>query len=108
MPLIEIKYINYLDNQQYKKILVVNMLPTDTIFLSIIKKVISPRLSIFEPLKPTRCILAIMNPDLKSEFLELSDIGILFDFLTKNNFNLHTAFSDVIKNNTNFICYVSK
>ena len=110
MSLVEIKYTNYLDNQskQYKKILVVNMMPTDTTFASIIKRVVSPRLSIFEPHQPTNCKLAIMNPTLKSEFLELSKIGLLFDFLTSNNFNLHTAFSDVIKNNTNFICYVSK
>ena len=106
MSLIEIKYINILDSKQYKKILVTNILPTDTTFKGIIKTISPPKLSIFEPKRS--CIYAIVNPNSKSELLELEKIGILFNFLTENSFKLHAAFSDVIKQDTKFICYVSK
>lgn len=110
MSLIEIKYINYLDtfSKQYKRILVSNIIPTDSTFKSIVKTISAPKLSIFEPIQATKCWNVIMNTNSKSEFLELSDIGILFNFLTINNFTLHSAFSDVIKQDAKFICYVSK
>ena len=110
MSLVEINYMNYLDSyeKQYKKILTVNMLPNDNTFKSIIKTVNAPRLSPFEPHTSSKCIYAILNPNSKCQLLELSDIGLLFNFLTINNFQLHSAFSDVIKNNDKFVCYVSK
>jgi hypothetical protein len=110
MSLIEINFMNYLDSyqKQYKRILVVNVLPNDNTFKSIIKTVNSPRLSPFEPHTSSKCIYAILNPNDKCQLLELSDIGLLFNFLITNNFQLHSAFSDVIKNNDKFVCYVSK
>ena len=110
MSLIEINYINYLDQirKEYKKILVVNILPNDPTFNSIIKLIRSPRLSTFEPHTSSNCIFAILNPNNKKDLLELSDIGLLFNFLTVNKFNLHTSFNEVIKQNNKFICYVSK
>ena len=51
MSLIEISYTNYLDSIQkiYKKILVVNMLPNDDTFKTIIKRISAPRLSPYTP-----------------------------------------------------------
>lgn len=110
MSLIEISYTNYLDSIQkiYKKILVVNMLPNDDTFKTIIKRINAPRLSPFTPHNGSNCIYAITNPNNKNELLELEHIGLLFNFLVTNNFQLHSAFNDVIKQNTKFICYVSK
>jgi hypothetical protein len=110
MSLIEINYINFLDTiqQTYKKILVVNLLPNDSTFKSIIKTINSPRLSPFESHSSSNCIYAILNPQNKNKLLELSDIGLLFNFLSSNNFNLHTTFNETLKNNSKFICYVSK
>ena len=110
MSLIEISYINYLDSIQkiYKKILVVNILPNDDTFKGIIKRISAPRLSPFTSHKSSNCIYAITHPDNKKELLELEHIGLLFNFLVINNFQLHNAFNDVIKQNTKFICYVSK
>lgn len=110
MSLIEISYTNYLDSIQktYKKILVVNLLPNDDTFKTIIKRINAPRLSPFTPFNTSGCIYAITNPDNKTELLELEHIGLLFNFLVSNNFQLHNAFNDVIKQNPKFICYVSK
>ena len=110
MSLVEINYINFLDTIQqiYKKILVVNLLPKDNIFKTIIKVVNAPRLSTFEPHTSSKCIYAILNPHNKNKLLELSDVGLLFNFLSENNFKLHTSFNDTLKNNSKFICYVSK
>lgn len=110
MSLIQINYTNYLDsiNKNYKKILIVNMLPTDPTFKSIIKQINSPRLSPFTPRNGANCIYAITHPDNKNILLELDNIGILFNFLVSNNFQLHNSFNDVIKQNSKFICYVSK
>lgn len=107
MSLVEIKYIIFLDNctQEYKKILVTNILPTNVTFKGIIKTISIPKLSIFDSTSTT-CTYAIVNPNSKSELLELKDIGILFNFLTENSLNLHSAFSEVIKQDK-FICYVS-
>jgi hypothetical protein len=84
------------------------MLPKNDVFKSIIKTTVIPRPSIFEPIKSTKCSYVIMNPNNKSQILELEDLGILFNFLTENGFTLHTSFNDTIKHNSNFICYVSK
>ena len=83
MSLIEISYTNYLDSIQkiYKKILVVNMLPNDATFKTIIKRISAPRLSPFTPHNGSNCIYAITNPNNKSELLELEHIGLLFNFL---------------------------
>tara|TARA_Y100001970_G_C14170251_1_gene823726 strand:- start:598 stop:930 length:333 start_codon:yes stop_codon:yes gene_type:complete len=110
MSLIEISYTNYLDsiNKNYKKILIVNMLPDDPIFKSIIKQINTPRLSPFTPHNGTNCIYGITDPRNQKTLLELDNIGILFNFLVSNNFQLHNAFNDVIKQNSKFICYVSK
>ena len=110
MSLIEINSKIYLDklSQQYKKILVVNLLPKDNLFKSLIKTITIPRPSYFEPIKSTKCNYAILNPNSKNELLELNDIGILFNYLTENGFNLHNTFNDTNKHNPNFICYVSK
>ena len=110
MSLIEINtkiFLNKFD-QQYKKILVVNLLPKDNLFKSLIKTINIPRPSIFEPIKSTKCSYAILNPNSKNELLELDDIGILFNYLTENGFKLHNTFNDTNKHNPNFICYVSK
>ena len=109
MSLIEISYTNYLDSihKNYKKILVVNMLPTNQTFKSIIKQINSLRLSPFTPSNGTNCIYAITDPRNPNTLLELDNIGILFNFLVTNNFQLHNAFNDVIKQNSKFICYVS-
>ena len=110
MSLIEISYTNYLDSihKNYQKILIVNMLPNDNTFKNIIKQINTPRLSPFTPHSGTNCIYAITHPNNYNKLLELEDIGILFNFLVTNNFQLHNAFNDVIKKNTKFICYVSK
>ena len=109
MSFIEINSKIYLDNltQQYKKILVVNLLPTDILFKSLVKTISMPRLSIFEPFKSTKCNYVIMNPNSKSEYLESNNVGILFNYLIVNGFKLHTTFNDTIINK-DFICYVSK
>ena len=109
MSLVEIQSRIYLDSitQQYKKILVVNLLPNDQIFTSIIKTINIPRPSIFEPINNNKCSYVIMNPYSKGEILELKNISLLFNFLTENNFKLHTTFKDTIQL-PNFICYVSK
>ena len=110
MSLIEINYTNYLDSIQkkYKKILIVNILPSDNTFKSIIKHINMPRLSPFTPTSDSKCMYVIMNPNNPKQILELENIGLLFNFLTVNGFKLHTAFNDVIKQNNKFICYVSK
>ena len=99
--MIEITYINYLEHNEYKKILVVNILP-DNIFKTIIKQIKPTKLSIFEP--SSKCIYAILNPENKSELLELSNIGLLFNFFTLHKFKLSTI---DIKQNKKFICYVT-
>jgi len=110
MSLVEINSSIFLDQitGDYKKILVTNLLPKNTLFKSIIKTMVIPRPSPFEPVKSTKCNYVIMNPDDKKEFLTLDNLGILFNFLTENGFTLHTSFNDTIKHNPNFICYVSK
>ena len=99
MSLIEISYTNYLDSIQkiYKKILVVNMLPNDDTFKTIIKGLMLLDYHLSLPHIGSNCIYAITNPNNKNELLELEHIGLLFNFLVTNNFQLHSAFNDVIK-----------
>ena len=68
----------------------------------------SERYFLSRSIKSTKCNYAILNPNSKNELLELNDIGILFNYLTENGFNLHNTFNDTNKHNPNFICYVSK
>lgn len=109
MSLIEVNYINYLDriNGTYKKILTVNILPKNTVFKTIIKYMNVPRLSPFEPHSSSKCTYVILNPVNKCELLELDDVGLLFNFLTENNLNIHSTFNEVLKHNKKFICYVT-
>ena len=42
------------------------------------------------------------------ELLEVEHIGLLFNLLINNGFQLHSTFSEIIKKDPKFICYASK
>ena len=111
MPqLLEFKYTSYLEHatKQYKKVVFVNLMPEDNELKKYIKIGSRPKLSSFQYDTNTDCMYFVLNPNNKSELLEVENMGLLFNLLINNGFQLHSTFSEIIKNDPKFICYASK
>jgi hypothetical protein len=106
--LLEFKYTSYLDfcTKEYKKVIYVNLMPEDLELKKLIKIDKRPKLSPFH-ITDTKCMYFILNPN-NTGLLELENVGLLFNFLTKNGFNLLSTFSEIVKKDPKFICYASK
>lgn len=95
----EIKIIPYLNKyNEYIKILVINPKPTGNI-MSITKQIIKPKLSPFESKNncSCQCLYAIMDLENKEEFMCLSKITELYNYLISNGYNINESFTKLMQ-----------
>lgn len=87
-------------NNEYTKILVINPKPTGNL-INITKQITAPKLSSFQvndKCKKT-CIYAIMDINNKENFMCLSDIPNLYNYLISNGYTIDIEFSKLMKKN---------
>ena len=103
----------YYDNDEYKKIIILDRKPKTTGMLQYIVKYIRPsNLSSSINVDNNKCIYAILNPNNLNELLKIEELSILFTWLFNNGYNVNTNFTEIIQRSNlqiknNMICFIS-
>jgi len=102
----------YYDNNEYKKLIVLDRKPTyNSLINNIIKQIDNTKLSPFD-IQDYKCIYAILNPYNSTKLLEIQEITLLFSWLVNNDYKINTKFTEIIQNSNlkiknNIICFIS-
>ncbi len=98
-------------NKEYQFIFTIDRKPPSSDLLNnIIKTIQSSNLSAFHNNTKT-CILALLNPNNNSEFLERTQISLLFTFLSQNGYTIDTNLTKMlvdVNQKKNLVCIIHK
>lgn len=103
-------------SQSYKNIYTIDRQPSG-ILTSIVKRMQPPKLSPFKVNMNDNCyqscIYAIYNPNTPQQLLCMSQLPLLFSFLTSNGYNIDTKLTSMMNKSkvefqTNFICFITQ
>ena len=103
-------------SESYRNIFVVDRKPIGP-FGNIVKQITSPKLSPFISNNNSccncKCIYAIYDPEDRSQFLCIENIGSLFGFLTSKGYTIDTMLTTMMQSSQvmfkkNFVCFIRK
>ena len=102
----------YYDNNEYKKIIILDRKPEINGMLQYIVKKISPSKLSTSINQDNKCIYALLNPNNLNELLKIEELSILFTWLFNNGYNINTNFTEIIQRSSlqiknNMICFIS-
>jgi len=109
MPTYQLSTAIYLENEQYKKIIVINENPQGNL-QTLVKNLPNKKNSPFQSNIPcSTCIHGILNPNNTSELLCFKDIAYLFTFLSTNGYTIQYDLTKILLKSqiNNLICYIS-
>lgn len=103
-------------NESYKNIYTLDRQPSGKLS-TIVKRLNPPKLSPFKVNNNdgcyNPCIYAIYNPNNTQELLCMSQLGLLFSFLTSNQYTIDTKLTSMMNKSKvefqkNFICFITQ
>ena len=111
MPTYQLSTAIYLENEQYRKIIVINEKPQGNL-QTLVKSLPNIKNSPFQSNIPcSPCTHGILNPNNTSELLCFNDIAYLFTFLSTHGYTIQYDLTKILLKSTqqinNLICYIS-